>query len=113
VDETQPLIGPFVYGTNGEGKNNLIVHGSGCRPPDADAGSKGLMDGRSSGCLFMDGPEIFSFTTRAVPKAVRGLLKKADMTWDDIDWVIFHQANKFMLNHLRKQCRIPEEKFVF
>ncbi|MBT3279184.1 MAG: ketoacyl-ACP synthase III [Phycisphaerales bacterium] len=107
-------IGPFVYGTDGRGKNDLIVHGSATRPLDSDAQSDSLPpEGNLPDRLYMDGPEIFSFTIRSVPKAVQALLTKSEMTYDDLDWVIFHQANKFMLDHLRRQCHIPEEKFVF
>ena len=33
------------------------------------------------------------------------------MCKDDIDYYVFHQANKFMLNTIRKVCGIPKEKF--
>jgi 3-oxoacyl-[acyl-carrier-protein] synthase-3 len=32
---------------------------------------------------------------------------------DDVDLFVFHQANRYMLNHLRLKLRIPEEKFVY
>jgi 3-oxoacyl-[acyl-carrier-protein] synthase III len=106
------VIGPFVYGTDGRGKNRLIVHGSGARKPEDDDGLDLMSESHPQCSLFMDGAEIFSFTIRAVPKTVRNLLKKSELSWDNIAWCVFHQANTFMLEHLRKQCRIPEEKFV-
>jgi 3-oxoacyl-[acyl-carrier-protein] synthase-3 len=30
---------------------------------------------------------------------------------DEVDYVIFHQANKYMVNYLRKKIKIPKEKF--
>ncbi len=98
-------IGPFVYGTDGRGKDNLIVPSSGAR--------QDTLGKQRPESLFMDGPEIFSFTMRAVPTAVRSLLAKAELGWGTVDWAVFHQANRFMLEHLRKQCRIPAEKFVY
>ncbi|MGI6417595.1 MAG: ketoacyl-ACP synthase III, partial [Thermoguttaceae bacterium] len=106
-------IGPFVYGTDGRGKDNLIVPGSGARECALDAAEDRRLDHHRPRALFMDGPEIFSFTMRVVPTAVRSLLTKAELSWDAVDWVVFHQANRFMLEHLRKQCRIPTEKFVY
>ena len=32
-------------------------------------------------------------------------------TMDDVDWLVFHQANKFMLNTIRKVCVLPKDKF--
>ncbi len=56
-------------------------------------------------------PEIFTFTLRAVPAVVGELLRKADRKLDDIDAFIFHQANRHMLEHLRKRLHIPESRF--
>lgn len=59
----------------------------------------------------MNGAEIFTFTLSAVPRSVNELLSRAQMTLDDVDLFIFHQANKYMLEHLRKRLKIPAEKF--
>jgi 3-oxoacyl-[acyl-carrier-protein] synthase-3 len=98
-----PWIGPFVYGTDGKGKDNLIVRSGGMRQP-SPAGR--------DGCLSMNGPEIFSFTLDAVPRAVNELLAVAGKSADDIDLFVFHQANRFMLHHLRDKLGLPPEKFV-
>jgi 3-oxoacyl-[acyl-carrier-protein] synthase-3 len=94
-----PWIGPFVFGTDGKGKDHLIVAGGGLRRPARDH-------------LVMNGPEIFSFTLRAVPQAIRQLLARAVKRMDDVDLFVFHQANGYMLEHLRKKLQIPPEKFV-
>jgi len=58
----------------------------------------------------MHGPNIFPFTIDAVPAVTKQLLDKAGLTIGDIDWVVMHQANKFMLDHLRMKLRVPREK---
>jgi 3-oxoacyl-[acyl-carrier-protein] synthase-3 len=63
--------------------------------------------------LYMNGPEIFSFTLRVVPPCVEALLRRASRTLDEIDLFVFHQANQYMLEHLRKKMKIPPEKFCF
>ncbi|MCA9073580.1 MAG: ketoacyl-ACP synthase III [Planctomycetaceae bacterium] len=105
----EPAIGPMVYGTDGAGGENLIVKQSGLRifQPDDDTE---LTDDR--GRLFMNGPQIFTFTLKAVPKLVNELLDKSDRKLDDVDLFVFHQANQYMLDHLRKKIGIPEERFV-
>jgi 3-oxoacyl-[acyl-carrier-protein] synthase-3 len=99
-----PWVGPFVYGTDGRGKDNLIVPAGGMRgrPNGAPA----------AGHLHMNGPEIFSFTLEAVPRAVEELLARAEVSLDEVDLFVFHQANRYMLDHLRDKLRIPPEKFV-
>jgi 3-oxoacyl-[acyl-carrier-protein] synthase-3 len=59
----------------------------------------------------MNGPEIFAFTLRVVPKVVHELLARAGKGLGDIDLFVFHQANQYMLEHLRKKLKIPAEKF--
>jgi 3-oxoacyl-[acyl-carrier-protein] synthase-3 len=66
---------------------------------------------RTENDLRMNGAEIFNFTLRAVPPAVRELLSKAHLDLDAIDLFVFHQANQYMLEHLRKKLKIPESKF--
>jgi 3-oxoacyl-[acyl-carrier-protein] synthase-3 len=60
----------------------------------------------------MNGPEVFNLTLRMVPEAVHQLLEQAGVEQDAVDLFVFHQANGFMLEHLRKKIQIPAEKFV-
>lgn len=99
-------IGPFVFGTDGKGMNNLIVPCGAMRQPDGGDGGAG------PGHLHMNGPEIFTFTLSEVPRAVNELLSRAGRAMDDIDLFVFHQANRHMLEHLRKKIGIPAERFV-
>jgi 3-oxoacyl-[acyl-carrier-protein] synthase-3 len=100
-----PWIGPFIFGTDGQGKENLMVAQGGMR-------QRGSSGDNGNGHLHMNGPEIFSFTLRAVPQAVRQVLARAGKTIDDVGLFVFHQANRFMLDHLRDKLQIPPEKFV-
>ncbi|WP_309620626.1 ketoacyl-ACP synthase III [Salinibacterium sp.] len=109
----EALVG-FTYGSNGAGGKNLIVPHGGLRSgediaPKASMATRGLTE--SGYDLFMDGPEIFSFTIDIVPASVDEILAKAGVGFDDIDLFVFHQANAFMLEHLRKKLGIPKEKF--
>lgn len=108
-------IGQFIYGTDGRGAKNLIVPVGGMRQRTC-SGDEAHIDGfgnaRSSSNLYMNGGEIFSFTLRIVPEAVDRLLQAMRLHLEDIDLIVFHQANRYMLDHLRKKLKIPEEKFV-
>jgi len=115
ASERETLIGPFVYGTDGAGAENLMVPAGGMRQP-AVAHAELIADdsgnARTVNDLFMNGAEVFNFTLRMVPKAVEQLLAKANVEREAVDLFVFHQANRFMLDHLRRKLRIPESKFV-
>ena len=59
----------------------------------------------------MNGSEIFTFTLKSVPNLIESVLLEHNLKMEDIDLFIFHQANKFMLNHLRKKIKIDHDKF--
>lgn len=108
-------IGEFVLGTDGSGAPNLIISASGARNPKSESTKKEISD--DNGCihtdenLYMNGPEIFNFTIKTVPKSVKEVLAKNRLSMEDIDLFVFHQANKFMLDYLRKKLDIPTSKF--
>lgn len=108
-------IGPFVLGTDGKGAEKLIVKNGGMRHPylhnETALSEDSVGNFKSSDHLYMKGSDIFIFTLVSVPKLCEDLLKKANTNYDEIDLVIFHQANKHMLEALRKKINIPAEKF--
>lgn len=115
ADGNDECIGPLVYGTDGRGAKNLIVPTGGMRNRVAPAGEEATLDAdgnlRCESNLYMNGPEIFAFTLQAVPKVVREVLERAGKSLEDVDLFVFHQANQYMLEHLRKKLKIPTEKF--
>lgn len=114
-DNTYPYIGPFVFGTDGTGASNLIVPTGGMRCQYLQGNEQATMDKhgnwRTPANLYMNGSEIFNFTLRVVPKSVTELLFKSGKSLEEIDLFVFHQANQYMLEHLRKKLKIPNEKF--
>jgi 3-oxoacyl-[acyl-carrier-protein] synthase-3 len=114
-DSERDLIGPFVYGTDGSGATNLIVPTGGMRKaqvPNAQIGTDDSGNRRTENNLYMNGAEIFTFTLRTIPPLVTRLLHKATLEQKDVDMWVFHQANQFMLDHLRKKMNIPPDRFV-
>jgi 3-oxoacyl-[acyl-carrier-protein] synthase-3 len=61
--------------------------------------------------FLMNGPEVFKFTLDNVPLTVQSCLDKNGMLIEDIDYVIFHQANSYMLKNLRRKVQVDEDKF--
>lgn len=107
-------IHEFALGTDGSGWNNLIVPNGGLRNRPTQKAidwtdENGML--RNDDMLYMNGPEIFNFTIEAVPALVNQVLHKNNMVLDEIDYVIFHQANQFMLQYLRDLVGVAENKF--
>lgn len=105
-DEGEFEIGKFSLGTDGSGAENLIIKNGASKYQKTE--DKNDMDNY----LYMNGSEIFNFTSKSVPLLVDDNLLKNGVSKDEIDTFIFHQANTFMLNFLRKKIGIPTEKFV-
>lgn len=108
-------IGNFSLGTNGKGADNLMVKTGGMR-------HRALMEDvqfdennnpQSSDHLVMNGAEIFNFTISIVPPLVNDILKKNQLEQDEISLFTFHQANKFMLNYLRRKIKVDKKKFYY
>lgn len=106
-------IGDFIFGTDGSGAGNLIVKNGGIRNKVQD--NVDVIDEygnvRNDNNLYMNGSEIFNFTSESVPNLTKEILDKTSLTIETVDLFIFHQANKYMLNHLRKKIGIPDDKF--
>ena len=106
-------IGELSLGTDGSGADHLI-HKSGAfrqYSPMNDLTFDENDNPHSSDYLYMNGKAIFDFTSEAVPVMVDDTLSKNNLTLDDVDLVVFHQANKYMINYLRKLLDIDKEKF--
>lgn len=100
-------IGKFSLGTDGAGHTNLIVKNGGAKFQKDD--NPDNLDNY----LYMNGSEIFNFTAKNIPPLVKeNLCINGFSDIDTLDLYIFHQANTFMLDFLRKRIGIAEEKFV-
>ncbi len=106
-------IGDFVLGTDGSGYDRLILKTGAMRhiAPANDLGFDENNNPQSSDYLFMDGKSIFDFTSDTVPSMIEETLAKNGLKMDDVDLFVFHQANKYMINYLRKMMEIEKDKF--
>jgi 3-oxoacyl-[acyl-carrier-protein] synthase III len=107
-------IGDFVFHTDGSGYDKLIVRNGGILNRKCDSIDILDEDGKfvkNDNNLFMDGKAIFEFTSFVVPPLLEKFYSKTSTVPSSIDLYIFHQANEFMLQTVRKRCKIPEEKF--
>lgn len=108
VDCEQSGLEGFVLGTNGAGYQNLIVPVGGMRQRMQSTEIKEQTDEygnyRTNRDLYMHGSAISDFALDVVPKTVEKILAKTGMSKADVDYYVFHQANKFMLQFLQMKC---------
>lgn len=60
--------------------------------------------------LILDGPAVLSFSTQRVPPAVQRLLEYAQLDKEQVDYFVFHQANRMINETIRKKLGLPAEK---
>lgn len=106
-------IGEFVIGTDGRGAENLIVKSGGARHPQPlnDLSFDDYGNPHCSDNLYMDGPAILNYSLESIPQLVRDVLVKNNVTMEDIDLHVYHQANSFLANLERRKLKIPQEKY--
>jgi 3-oxoacyl-[acyl-carrier-protein] synthase-3 len=91
----------FELGADGGGGENLWLPGSGSRHfEDSDK------------LVKMNGREVFKFATRVMVSSAEKILAECELSVDDVDVYVPHQANKRIIDHAAKKLGIPEEKVV-
>lgn len=110
TEETVPMR--FGLKSDGERFKALIVPAGGFRNPDVSHEMELWADGnrRSDYNLYMNGPDVFSFTMTDVPALFKEFMEYYHVSADDVDTLVLHQPNAFILKHLARKIRVPMEK---
>lgn len=102
-----------VLHTDGEGWSAVCVPGGGSRKPFSAESllEKEREDGSIGNDLeiYMNGIDVFNFTLRVVPKSIKELLEKTGTNIADYGSIVFHQANKFMIEFFAKKLKYNME----
>lgn len=104
----------FALYANGNKYDAIIVPDGGCRKPFSESSlveteyEEGVT--RTPMHSAMNGMDVFSFGITKGPEVTKDVMDFAGKTVDDVDFFIFHQANKFMNEKIRKKLKIGEEK---
>ena len=115
--EKQEQFKPSYFSLNSDGsKQNLIkVDAGGYRnPTTADTLKEKVFDEygniRTEEHGYMNGSEVFNFVLREIPKDIKSIIDFSNSSFKDIDYFLFHQANKFMNEYLAKKLKLDKEK---
>jgi 3-oxoacyl-[acyl-carrier-protein] synthase-3 len=94
----------FDLGADGSGAEQLIIPAGGSRQPVS------AQPDPTDGCIKMDGPEVFRFATRVMVESAERLLEALEMSIDEIDLVVAHQANSRIIDVAARRLGIPEDR---
>lgn len=104
----------FSLYSDGSGFKSIIIQAGGSRCPSNSTNiipvEKEDGNYRSDNQLYMDGLEVFNFTLKVVPKSINDILSFSKSEINNIDYFLFHQANKFMIDFFVKKLKINPEK---
>lgn len=112
--QREPANSAFSLHTDGAGHRHIMIPAGAFRQPatsSPDIESKDEEGNiRSSHHLQMNGAEIFNFSIKVEPPAVREILEFAGADLASVDYAVFHQANKYIVGNIARRLKLPPEK---
>jgi len=107
----------FHFAVDGAGYESIIIYDGGFRNQvnvdsfkmvEVEPGIK-----RNKLQTVLDGMNVFSFGISKAPESIKLLFEKFEINLNEIDYFVFHQANLFMNEMIRKKLKIPQEKVPY
>jgi 3-oxoacyl-[acyl-carrier-protein] synthase-3 len=103
-----PSLSAFAFGTDGSAGDALMVNTGGARPIEAALRPRGKW--RWASKLYMDGPGLIQLTLDTIPQMVDRVLAAGNITGDDVELFLVHQATHKLLETLRQDMHLDEER---
>lgn len=108
--------GDFIFGTDGSKHEHIIIRQGRERNPLYGNDELDFVDQmgniRNNRNFYMNGTEVFNFSVAKAPELVTGLLSRFNLSFDQIDLFVFHQANRIILETIGRKLKVPEHKLV-
>ncbi len=104
----EPTLSGYQFGTDGSGADTLLVAQGGARP--AKDALQPRHRKRWPSELYMDGPSLINFTVGAIPSLVDQVLESAEITRDEVDLFLMHQATYKLLSQLQQRLKLSDEQ---
>ena len=103
-----PSLSAFAFGTDGSAGDALMVNSGGARP--VEQALRPRTKWRWASKLYMDGPGLITLTLDTVPQMVERVLAAGKLSASDVDLFLVHQATHKLLEHLRRDMQLDEER---
>lgn len=107
----------FMFGVDGSGYQAVWAKYGGMRhPADAEAVAEieigpGIV--RKGTDMVVNGMDVFAFAIDRPPRALREMINEFSIDIEKIDYLLLHQANKFIDEKIRKSIKFPPEKVPY
>ena len=115
--ENDPKFGESHFSLNSDGSRQDLIKtpaGGYRQPSSKETVEEKVVDEdgniRSQEHGYMNGADVFNFVIREIPKDLKSIYEFAQTDKDQIDYFVFHQANQYMNNYLRKKLKLDPEK---
>ncbi len=106
----------FILRSDGSGRDAVIVRDGMRNPVTADS----LVEVRNENGdihngleVYMDGMDVFNFAMKRVPKTIKEMSEVGGISLDDVDWLVFHQANRFMTDFFVKKLKFDPNRVPY
>ena len=106
----------FMLHTDGSGRDAVIIKDGMRNPitPDSLVEKSNENGDIHTGLeVYMDGMAVFNFAMKRVPKSIKAIAEVTGITLDEIDWLVFHQANRFMTDFFVKKLKFNPDKVPY
>jgi len=107
----------FILYSDGSGKDAVIIPAGEYRNPTTAENIKEVemeeKNIRSEHQIYMDGMAVFNFALSVAPKSIKEIINITQITLEEVDYIVFHQANKFMTDFFAKKLKYPLEKVPY
>ena len=104
----------FTLNTNGKKFDTIIQPKGAFRKPTSEQIHNTrvfeVSEKRGLGDLYMDGAEVFNFSLKIEPKAIKDMLELSSLSIDDVDYIVFHQANKYIISNIVRRLGVQQDK---
>ena len=107
----------FIFGVDGAGWNAVYTQFGGMRHPTTPESLKevevepGIV--RRGTDMVVNGMDVFSFAIKRPPQQLKELVVKFSIDLSTVDYLLLHQANKFIDEKIRRSLKLPPEKVPY
>ena len=116
-DETYDKPYNFVFGVDGFGAEAVMAPYGGMRHPTTIESLQevevepGVI--RKGTDMIVRGMDVFGFAIKRPPRSIKELVEVFNVDLESIDYLLLHQANKFIDEKIRKSLKVPAEKVPY
>ncbi|NLT49471.1 MAG: ketoacyl-ACP synthase III [Ignavibacteria bacterium] len=117
IIEKGEKYGKTYFSLNSDGSRSSLIQinaGGYRNPSSVETVTEKVVDEhgniRSEEHGYMNGPDVFNFLIREVPKDISGIINYSGIPIETIDYFLFHQANLYMNSYLVKKLKLDTDK---